>query len=64
MKSIFKSKTFWMGVATAVIPAVVPSAQEAIALHPQVAAALGGVAAILMRLVTEQPVTILPKPPL
>lgn len=60
MKSIFKSKTFWFNLGGLVFTAALPEIQAAIAAHPVVAAGIVKGANIALRLVTTQPVAVLP----
>lgn len=59
-KSILLSKTFWIGVITALAP-LFPPVQTWIIENPQAFAAIIGVIFIILRKVTHKPVTLLPK---
>lgn len=57
-KSIFTSKTFWLNIGLAALPALIPPAQEFVAQHPDVATSLAAVLNILNRLMTNQGVYV------
>ena len=57
-KTIWKSKTFWMGLLTALVPLVSNHASEAIAEHTGTFTMLWGALAIVLRMVTKDKVIL------
>ena len=60
-KNILASKTFWLNTGLMVFTAALPGLQQYIGNHPSVATAVFSVINILNRLLTTQPVTVLPQ---
>lgn len=58
-KSVFKSKTFWFGLITAIVPALSPSAQKFVAENTVMLSSLWGLAAIILRMVTKEKVVLI-----
>ena len=58
MKSIFKSKTFWLNLGLGVLTMATPDIQNAVSAHPAVATGLTTAGNILLRLVTHQGVNV------
>lgn len=65
MKNIFKSKTFYVNLITAVVSIVgFFQGQEWVAQNPEAVAILGtvvGVANVILRLLTKEAVSVLPQ---
>lgn len=56
-KSLFASKTFWFNIVTAAV-----ELSGVLPIPPGVAAAVVGIGNVVIRLLTDQPVHVLPKP--
>lgn len=58
-KSVFKSKTFWFGVATAVIQPIFPQIQELVVANPQTTGVIWGIITFIIRMITKGGVKLL-----
>lgn len=57
-KKIFLSKTFWMGLITAIVP-MFPSAQEFVVANIASVSMVWGALAIVLRMVTKDKVVLI-----
>jgi len=58
-KSIFLSKTFWVGLLAAVAPVIHPAVNQYISENPADFSALVGVSMVLLRLLSSKGVSVI-----
>lgn len=58
-KSIFKSKTFYFGILTAVLMPIFPDLEKLVTENPKAVAAAWGVLTVILRKITKGKVNLL-----